>query len=57
MCVNLRKFNHGVEKAFKETKRLYEAAGAADKLKLVVGDGGHRFYADLGWEAMNRFLR
>ena len=39
----------GVHKAFKEAQRLYEGAGAADKIKLVVGDGGHRFYADIGW--------
>ena len=46
----------GVQKAFKEAQRLYAGAKAADKLKLVVGEGGHRFYADLGWGAMNKFL-
>ena len=48
---------HGVQKAFAEAKHMYAAANAADKLKLVVGDGGHRFYADQGWGAMNSFLR
>ena len=46
----------GVLEAFKEAERMYAGAGAADKLKLVVGEGGHRFYADAGWEAMNHFL-
>jgi dienelactone hydrolase len=48
---------HGVQKAFKEAKRMYEGAGASDKLKLVIGEGGHRFYADLGWGAMNPYIR
>ena len=45
----------GVQKAYVEARRVYEGAGAADKLKLIVGDGGHRFFADLGWDAMNSF--
>ena len=45
----------GVQKAFQEARRMYEGAGAAEKIKLVTGKGGHRFYADLGWEAMNSF--
>jgi hypothetical protein len=36
---------------------MYAGAGAADKIKLVAGEGGHRFYADIGWEAMNSFLK
>jgi cephalosporin-C deacetylase-like acetyl esterase len=47
----------GVYKAFNEAQRMYTGAGAADKIKLVVGEGGHRFYADLAWEAMNSFLK
>ena len=46
----------GVQKAFKEAQRMYTGAGAADKIRLVVGEGGHRFYADLGWGAMNYFI-
>jgi cephalosporin-C deacetylase-like acetyl esterase len=45
----------GVQKAFKEAQRMY--TGAADKLKLIAGEGGHRFFADLGWKAMNEFLK
>jgi len=47
----------GVQKVFREAQRLYAGARATGKLELVVGDGGHRFYADLGWSAMNFFLR
>ncbi|MBN2583522.1 MAG: acetylxylan esterase [Planctomycetes bacterium] len=39
----------GVRKAFKDLKRIYAAAGAADRCRLVVGPEGHRFYADLAW--------
>ena len=46
----------GVWKAYKEAERLYKAAGAADKLKLVVGEGGHRFHADIAWKEMNQFI-
>ncbi|MDR1566965.1 MAG: alpha/beta hydrolase family protein [Treponema sp.] len=46
----------GVQKAYKEARRMYSGAGAPDKLALVVGEGGHRFFADLGWEAMNRYI-
>jgi dienelactone hydrolase len=46
---------HGVQKAFKEAQRMYAAAGASDKLKLVIGEGGHRFYADSAWPVMNSF--
>jgi hypothetical protein len=47
---------HGVQKAFKEARRMYAGAGAADMLKLVIGEGGHRFYADLGWSALNPYI-
>ena len=47
----------GVEKAFKEAQRMYSGAGASDKIKLTVGEEGHRYYADLAWEAMNPFVR
>ena len=47
----------GVYKAFKDAQKMYEGTGAAEKIKLITGGGGHRFYADLAWEAMNKFLR
>ena len=43
---------HGVRKAFRHLKNIYRAAGAADRCHLVVGQGGHRFYADIAWPKM-----
>ncbi len=44
----------GVRRAFKELRRIYEACDAGDRCHLVVGEGGHRFYADLAWPRMLR---
>ena len=41
----------GAERAFGEARRLFTAAGAPENCRLVIGDGGHRFYADDGWKA------
>jgi len=46
----------GAEETHEITKRLYKAAGAEDKCTLVMGHGGHRFFAELGWEAMRKLL-
>jgi dienelactone hydrolase len=42
----------GVRKAFRDLKRIYRAAGAEERCHLVVGDGGHRFYAEMAWPTM-----
>jgi len=39
----------GVYKAFETVRELYAAAGAEGKVKLVVGEGGHRVFAKLAW--------
>ena len=44
-------------RAFREVLATYEAANAAGKCALVVGPGGHRFYADLGWPVLLRLLK
>ena len=36
------------------TRSLYEQAGAAGAFRHVVGQEGHRFYADLGWAAFDQ---
>ena len=43
---------HGTKSEFKRLQAIYKAAGAADKCKLVVGDGEHQFFAEQGWKAM-----
>ena len=39
-------------RAFADLKAIYEAAGAGGRCHLVVGAGGHRFYAAEAWPAM-----
>jgi pimeloyl-ACP methyl ester carboxylesterase len=46
-----------VRKAFSQLKTIYRAAGAPGSCQLVVGDGGHRFYADDAWPVMQALLR
>ena len=48
---------HGVQKSYETAKALYQAAGAPDNCKLVVGNEGHRFYADDAWPVMHAFIR
>ena len=47
----------GVRRAFRQLKRIYRAAGAGDRCHLVVGGGGHRFYADAAWKKMLPMVR
>lgn len=30
-------------------EKIYERAGCKDNCRLIVGEGGHRFYANLSW--------
>ena len=39
----------GVRRVYSVIERIYEKAGAPDNCKLVIGDGGHRFYAKDAW--------
>ena len=47
---------HGVRETFGIIETLYAASDAAGKCALVVGDGGHRFYADDAWPVMKGLL-
>ena len=40
---------NGSKESYNTIEKIYKAAGAADKCKLVVGNEGHRFYADISW--------
>lgn len=42
----------GVRRGYAALREIYTAAGAADRLHLVEGQGGHRFYAADGWPVM-----
>lgn len=42
----------GTRKAFADLQGIYRAAGAEDRCYLVVGAGGHRFYAEDAWPVL-----
>ena len=44
--------NADVEEAVARLADIYAAAGAEDRCHLVVGNGGHRFYAAEAWPVM-----
>lgn len=47
----------GVKASFEQARALYAAAGAPENCSLVVGEGGHRFYADDTWPVLRSYLR
>jgi dienelactone hydrolase len=40
-----------IDAAWRRCAEIYAAAGAADRCRLVMGEGGHRFYAARAWAA------
>jgi hypothetical protein len=46
----------GVREEFEIIQKLYSAFGAEESCALVIGDEGHRFYADMAWPVMHRLL-
>ena len=46
----------GVQETYGIIENGYHAAGVPDNCALVIGDGGHRFYADDAWPVMKRLL-
>lgn len=47
---------HGVQEEFAIMQKLYRALGAEGNCALVVGEEGHRFYADAAWPVMQGLL-
>lgn len=45
---NLARFE-GVEQGFRRAREIFRAAGSADRVRLVAGEGGHQFYPELAW--------
>ncbi len=39
----------GVQTGFQVAQKCYVAAGHADRVSLLVGEGGHQFYPELAW--------
>ena len=44
-------------RAFKDLRRIYRACDAAKHCHLVVGTGGHRFYAEDAWPVLLKELK
>lgn len=42
---------------FKRVKAVYRALGAETNCRHVIGEGGHRFYAEAAWKAMQPLMR
>jgi len=42
-----------VRDCFANINNIYTAVHAADRCKLIVGEGGHRFYEQLSWNAIS----
>ena len=47
---------HGVRETFGIIQQLYQGWSVADNCALVIGNGGHRFYADDAWPVMKKLL-
>ena len=37
-----------------EGKRIYSALGVENDIVHVIGEEGHRFYADIAWDALKK---
>jgi dienelactone hydrolase len=47
---------NGVREAFDHLRSIYAACGAEDRCRLVIGEGGHRFYAADAWPVLQELL-
>jgi hypothetical protein len=46
----------GVRRAHANAENIYRAFDASDRISLVVGNGGHRFYANQAWAVVRDVL-
>ena len=46
----------GAKEAYGELERIYKAFSAEDKCKMLIAEGGHRFFAEQAWERMLELL-
>ena len=47
----------GVDESYEIIEKLYAAAGVPDNCAHVMGNGGHRFYADPVWPIIHKFYK
>lgn len=46
----------GAKEVFQKGSRVYEQLGIKERCALVIGNGGHRFYADETWPLIHKML-
>ena len=46
----------GAKAVFEHGKSAYAEKGVSDRLFHVIGEEGHRFYADASWPIVHKFL-
>ena len=46
----------GAKACFEAGKRAYESLGCADRMTHVIGEEGHRFYADKAWRVVHEYI-
>jgi cephalosporin-C deacetylase-like acetyl esterase len=46
-----------VEKTAEEIGRIYDAFGAGEQFKILIGEGGHNFYSELNWPVFNKMFK
>lgn len=47
---------NGAKECFEQGKRAYEQAGCPNRLAHVIGEEGHRFYADQAWRIVHEYI-
>ncbi len=47
----------GVERGYRHAREIFAAAGVADRVRLVVGEGGHQFYPREAWPVIGEMAR
>lgn len=45
-----------VLEGFETVQKIYAQAGAPGNCRLIIGEGGHRFYAEQGWKAFGEYV-
>lgn len=48
---------HAAEEVFNAGRAVYAQLGAEERCKLLIGKGGHRFFAAQAWPAVHQFMK
>jgi len=46
----------GVKKVYSTIEKIYAKENAPDNCRLIIGDGPHRFFADLAWKPFDKYF-